>query len=427
MSGATPDRIAFETVEVQANTFQETLLGLEYTTGPGRPADLFSRACVEQYADLRLDRFGYLLAQVFEPNVLHEAALLAGLSYDSLADLSHRPTEPVERLAALVRDAADLPVTALVNTAAALISVSRFDPAECLLADAYARAATPRERFEASMLAFVVTNRRDDGADSPRQFDRMREAAETGEVPEDRVLDACSQAVVWYLKRKELPEAEYEWFHATGARLAETHDRLDPGAISSWYRALAMVPAAVGEAETTRRYMEYAREAAEDTMARRPRAYETHFLKTYHESSLKEHMYLTRDLDRAEEAGRALIALDPAWAPSYGELAEAYAAFGRPELAAELYEQAVAAGPPYVGHHMLRAAGCHRKAGAADRALALHRDLARLAPDDEQVLRDGLDLADGLGDDTSRHQFQAALERLGHDGTRGAGSQAGDR
>ncbi|MGW8702636.1 hypothetical protein ACWGOK_37940 [Streptomyces eurythermus] len=427
MSGAPLRKIAFETITVQTNTFQETMLGLEYTDGPDRPADLFSRACIEQYAELRLDRFGYLLAQVFEPNVLREATLLAGLSYDSLADLSHQPTAPVQRLAGLVRDAVDLPVTALVNTAAALISVSRFDPAERLLADAYARAATPRERFEAAMLGFVVTNRRDDGADSPRQFQRMRETAETGEVPEDRVLDACSQAVVWYLKRKELPEVEYEWFRDTGVRLAEARGRLDPGAISSWYRALAMVPAAVGEAETTRRYMEYAWEAAEDTMARRPRAYETHFLKTYYESSLKEHMYLTRDLARAEEAGRALIALDPAWAPSYGELAEVYAAFDRPEQAAELYEQAVKAGPPYVGYHMLRAARCHQKAGATDRALALHRDLARLAPDDEQVLRAGLDLADGLGDDTSRYHFQAALERLGHEVANGGGPQAGDR
>lgn len=411
----------------RTNAFQQTLLGLEYAPDPDRPADLFSRACVEEFSQMRLDRYGYLLAQVFEPNVLVEVALLAGLPYESLADLSHQPTEPIRRLADLVHHAADLPVTGVLNVATALISVSRFDPAASLLADAYVRAATPRERFEAAMLAFVVTNRRDDGVDSPRQFHRMRDAAETDQVPDDRVLDACSQAVVWYQKRKELPESEYQWFLNTGTRLATAADRLDPGAISSWYRALAMVPAAEGAAATTRRYMEYAREAAENTMARRPRAYETHFLKTYHESSLKEHMYLTRDLDKAEEAGQALIALDPSWAPSYGELAEAYVAFGRTEKAAHLYEQAVAAGPPYVGHHMLRAARCHQKAGNSTRALALHRDLSLLARDDEQVLRAGFDLAQDLGDTDARAHFEAALQRLGNEGARHPGMDGDDR
>ncbi|MET9730308.1 tetratricopeptide repeat protein [Streptomyces sp. NPDC006458] len=411
----------------QANAFQDTLLGLEFTPDPDRPADLFSRACAEEFAHMRLDRFGYLLAQVFEPNVLLEAALLTDLPYESVADLSHRPTESMTRLAELADQAADLPVVAVVNVASALISVSRFDIAARLLVDAYSRATTPREAFEAAMLSFVVTNRRDDGTDSPRQFHRMRTAAETREVPDNRVLDACSQAVVWYLKRKELPESEYRWFLDTGTRLAEARDRLDPGAVSSWYRALAMVPAAEGSAATTRRYMEYAREAAEDTMARRPRAYETHFLKTYHESSLKEHMYLTRDLDRAEEAGRALIALDPSWAPSYGELAEAYVVFGRTEQAAELYEQAVAAGPPYVGHHMLRAARCHQRAGNTHRALTLHRDLSHLAPHDEDVLRTGLDLARDLADGDSRAHFEAALERIKTGSARHRGMDGEDR
>lgn len=37
----------------------------------------------------------------------------------------------------------------------------------------------------------------------------MRAAIQTGRVPPDRALDACAQAVVWYLKRKEPIEADY--------------------------------------------------------------------------------------------------------------------------------------------------------------------------------------------------------------------------
>jgi hypothetical protein len=395
----------------QNNPFRQTLLGLEYTTSPGRPADLFSQACVEQFQELGLDRFGYLFAQVFEPNVLREIALLADVPYTSLADLTHSPTPAVHRLAELVDHAGELTVVGLVNVAAALISISRFDLADRMLASAFSRVGDPLEAFEAAMLRFVIANRRDEGSGSAEAFGRMRTAIGTGRVPGDRVMDACAQAVVWYLKRKELPAAEYEWFLARGTALAARPERLDPGSISSWYRALAMVPAAEGEVAQTRQYMEYAQDAAQDSFTRRPRAYELHFMKTYHESSLKEHMYLTRDPDRAEESGRALIALDPAWAPSYGELAEAYLRFGRVQSATELYERAVELGPPHVGHHLLQAARCQEKAGDHERAVEHYLTLSHLVPDDEGVLRAGREASLRVSAAPAAH-FEDALERL---------------
>ncbi|MFD6531210.1 tetratricopeptide repeat protein [Streptomyces sp. NPDC060184] len=392
------------------NTFQETLLGLEYTPRP-EGADLFSRACVEQYQEYRPDRFGYVFAQVFEPNTLTEVALLEGVSPEAAADLSHRPTASMTALAEHVEGRADLPVVTLVNLAAALISVSRFDAARLVLADAEARARTPEEVFETAMLAFVVANRRDDGAGSPPAFARMRQAVETGRLVPHRALDACAQAVVWYLKRQELPEADYRWFLNTGLELVRDHPDMPSGGVSSWYRALAMLPAAEGDAAATRRYMESAREAADETYTRSPRAYELHLLKTYYESSVKEHMYVTRDLDRAVEAGRALIALDPVWSPSYGELGDVMARFGKPEAAARLYEKAVSLGAPYYGHHLLRAARMREKATQSEQALGHYEALARLAPDSAPLLEDGLRLARSVGHG-SRAYFEDALARL---------------
>ncbi|GAA2740236.1 MULTISPECIES: tetratricopeptide repeat protein [Kitasatospora] len=397
----------------RSNTFSETMLGLQYATTPDRPADLFSQACVEQYEQADPRFFGYLFAQVFEPNVLHEVALLEGVPYSSLRELGHRPTPAMARLAESAGNAADLPVVGLVNVAAALISVSRFDLAVDLLGQAERRAGEPRERFEIAMLEFIVANRRDDGTGSPRAFLGMRRAIETGAVPADRAIDACTQAVVWFMKRRELPEAEFAWYLETGKALAAAPAALDPASLSSWYRGLAMVPAAEGSVAETRRYMRYAQEAADETYSRRPRAYELHFMKTYHESTMKEHMYLTGDRDGAEEAGHALIALDPVWSVSHGELAEAYVRFGRIREAAESYERAVAAGPPYVGHHLLHAARCHEKLGNRDRALEHYLALSELARDDESVLRAGLDLAQD-GPATSRTHFERALARLGN-------------
>jgi hypothetical protein len=65
-----------------------------------------------------------------------------------------------------------------------------------------------------------------------------------------------------------------------------------------------------------------------------------------------------------------LIDLDQVWAPSYGELADAHRHFGHVAEAAELYAQAASLGPPYVGHHLLRAASCAEEAGQPELALS---------------------------------------------------------
>ncbi|MGW5652117.1 hypothetical protein [Streptomyces humi] len=391
------------------NAFQETMLGLTFS--PLQKSDLFSRACVEQYQTADLSRHAYRFAQVFEPDVLREVALLDGIAYDRLAELRHRPSEATARLGELADGAADLSVVAAVNVAAALISVSRFGPAARILDRTEPRATTPRDSFEVGMLRFVVANRRDDGPAVSRAFHAMRRAVESGTLPADRTLDACAQAVVWYMKRRDLPTADFLWYVAAGRELARHPRDLGAGSLSAWYRALAMVPAARGRARLTRRYMEFTREAAAHSLAGRPRAYEAHFLKTYHESTLKEHMYVTRDPDRAEEAGLDLIALDPAWSPSYGELADAHAHFGRLADAAALYEKAVATGPPYYGHHLLRAARARERLGDDVRALEHYGRLADLVPGDESVLRQGLAVARRVGDPAA-DRFRSLLDRL---------------
>jgi len=393
------------------NSFQETLLGLEYAEPADQPADLFSQACVEQYRDVEAERFGYLFAQVFEPGVLQEVCLLEGVSYSDVENLEVLPTASLQRLAEAARAADQLSLPGQVNVAAALISISRFGPAHRVLMGARRRASSARDVFEVAMLEFVIANRQDDVAVSQSAFVRMRAAIETKKLPPDRVLDACAQAVVWHLKRQEISVEDYAWFTDTGRAVADRSNTVDPGALSSWYRAIAMVPAAKGEADLTRQYMDHARTTAEQTFALRPRAYELHFLKTYHESSMKEHMFLTRDLSKAEESGRALIALDPAWAPSYGELGDAFYKFGEPTKAAELYEEAVRAGPPYVGHHLLSAANARRKAGHGETAVAHYLAIARLATVREQVLSEGLALAEELGEPSAAFLADALTAR----------------
>ncbi|WP_326782478.1 hypothetical protein OG481_31510 [Streptomyces longwoodensis] len=402
---------AHQPADFNRNAFHTTLLGLEYTESGQQPADIFSRACVESFQSSDWTRFGYRFTQVFEDAVLQETAILEGVPYDDLAGLRHRPTQAMRRLGDALDNRMDLSFVERLNLASALTSVTRLDLADTVLTEAMPLARSNRERFEAAWLAFILANRRDDGARSAAAFAAMREAIGSGDVPTGRALDACTQAVVWYLKRKDVTEDDFAWSVKVGNALAGRAGIRDASTVSAWYRGLAMLPAARGMSGKTRSYMESARVAAEESVKRSSQAYELNLIKTYHESSLKEHMYVTKDVDAAIAAGQALIELDPAWSISYGELAEAHLRFGHPRQAAELYDKAVASGPPYVGHHLLQAATCWEKADTPQAALTRYEYLAALTPKNAEVLTRGLDCARRLSH-SSLDTFTQALERL---------------
>lgn len=389
---------------VTRNAFRDTMVGLAYDAGAYSP-DIFSRACVESFEQCEWEQFGYSFTQVFEPAVLYEIALLDDVPLTRLTRLEDPGTPAMTWLRGMIDDAGARTVVELINLASCLVTISRFDLVRDILATLAERRTTPREDFEVGWLEFMVANRCDNGAGSGAAFERMRAAVVARAVPASRALDASTQAVVWYVKRKELPAASYEWWKVLGASLAESSSRVDPGAVSSWYRGVAMVPAAEGDAATTRDYMERARAAAEPG-AGSGGAAELNAIKTYHESSIKEHMYVRRDLAAAEESGKALIELDPAWSVSYGELAEVHVRAGQPLRAAELYEQAAATGPPYVAYHLLKAAACREKGDDLATALAHYEELAEFAPRSKQVLSGGLALAKRLA-----HPSTAAFER----------------
>lgn len=397
------------------NAFCDTMVGLWHDP-LDYPLDIFSRACVESFQQNRWDQFGYSFTQVFEPSVLREIALIVGVPLGQLARLEQPSSPATSWLRFMVDRLADRTVVEMVNLASCLITISRFDLVRDVLAAVAARRTTPRENFEVGWLEFLVANRCAGGAGSPAAFDRMRAAVVARAVPSSRALDASTQAVVWYVKRRELPAASYEWWKGLGASLAESSAKIDAGSLSSWYRGVAMVPAAEGDAVATRNYMKRAQAAAEsgsDPGGERGAA-GLNAIKTYHESAIKEHMYVRRDIAAAEEAARALIELDPAWSISYGELAEVHVLAKRPEQASELYEQAAVTGPPYVAYHLLKAAVCREQVDDLTTALDHYEELAAFAPGSRQVLSGGLALARRLAH-PSMAAFERGLAQLEHD------------
>ncbi len=396
------------TQSIARNAFQHTLAVFSGAPNPAK-ADLFSRAAVEVYEAKIWDDWGYRFTQIFEPGILQEVAILEGISHDDLRRLKHRPSPALSWLGARADAPTELSFVEKINVASALVSISRFDAAASIVDIAACDAVSPRDRFELGWVEFLISNRCDDGAHSPEAFQRMRLAIEDGGISPSRVLDVCAQGVVWHVKRREVSDADYAWCLRTGATIAAERGAADPGAISSWYRGVAMVPAASGDAAQTRDYMRRAEEAALQTYASRPSAFELNALKTYHESAIKEHMYVTKDIERALAAGKDLVALDPNWPPSYGEVADAYRSFGRLEQAAELYELAARMGPPYVGHHLLQAGRCRAQTQAPDQALAHYETLSAMAPDYAPVRAEGARVAERASE-ASRRRYLETVE-----------------
>jgi tetratricopeptide (TPR) repeat protein len=370
-------------------------------------ADLFSRTCVEQYDGRPTDAYGYMFAQVFEASVLNEIATLEGCSHSALERLEIGSGVRIERLRIDTSASSSKTPVQAVNIAAALISISRFKLAERVLSAIDRDKCNDRDLFEIAMLEFVINNRLANTNGMQKAFRQMRRVIETVRLPPNRVIDAATQAVVWHIKSAVIDKATFEWFFALGRCLVS--DGVEAGSESSWYRAIAMIPASRGDMPSTRKLMLCARQAAEKTLNARPRVYELHFLKTYHESALKEHMYITSDKDAALAEADALIALDPYWSASYGEKAEIYQKFGDSEAAAICFERAGRCGPPYVGHHFFCAAQAWECLGAAEKALLIYEDLLSLDETNPSVVVAGLRLARKLCD-RSCGRFEAAYD-----------------
>jgi tetratricopeptide (TPR) repeat protein len=355
-------------MEIERNAFYHMLSSMRIVDG--LPMDLYSRATIEEICGHSFGHYGFRLSQVFEPAVLREVAWLGAGSPGEPATFDPAPDSPARFLCERLERLPELPCVEQVNLASALVALSRFAMAERVLDAAAGTSETVRDRFEVETLRFVIENRLGRTEAMTRCYGALRGLIESGQVPDIRALDAAAQAVVWQMKKGFLPDAEWGFFLALGHRLAASSE-IGGGSRSSWHRAVAMIPAREKDSRGTSREMDCARAAAEETPRTNEFAYERHFMKTYHESALKQHMYVTGDETLAQEAGRALIQLDPAWPLSYAELAEAQLHFGHVYSAARLFEKAGLMGPPYAAMNLYRAADAYRRAGDQANAQAI--------------------------------------------------------
>jgi tetratricopeptide (TPR) repeat protein len=233
----------------------------------------------------------------------------------------------------------------------------------------------PDQRVTYHLTRFAIHNRLEITASHQDDFTALKALMQAHRLSPARVLDVCSQAIVWKLKGNAIDDELNQWFIGTGEmaarQIASSDAPVDLVSLSSFYRGLAMVPAARGDAATTRQYMLLAEDYANAVIrgekgssipAREAR-------KTVYESKLKEMLYVARDVDSARRVAEELIAYDPHWSISYHEAAEVEVTDRQWQRALQHFQQAYTIGFPRLTYSQYMIGACHQQLGNFDQAL----------------------------------------------------------
>lgn len=191
-----------------------------------------------------------------------------------------------------------------------------------------------------------------------------------------QVIEVSCQTTVWFHKTAEIEKGVYEWFFKKSNDIVRNpRSQIPDGIKSSWYRAVAMIPSEKGNPDATRKLMGRAKDYARKANAEISNPYLLNELKTYYESSVKEHLYVSKDYEKAEAAGLALLKLDPAWSPNWAEVAQVYMARKHYDMGRQLLNKAIQLGPPYLIYYHYLLAECECQLGDVDSGLQRYRHI----------------------------------------------------
>ncbi|PHX44337.1 hypothetical protein AO263_30320 [Pseudomonas sp. NZIPFR-PS5] len=331
------------------NSFSDMMLGVRLPDAQDKSESIFNRACSWAYSSANFDDPGYKYIQIFEPGVVKEIQALAKLTPEVSLTL-HSQERNKSHLATLDWLAGNLKYASSVqrlNLATAYASFGQIHQAAEIL-----RTMTLMRRvdggdleFEFLMLKFVIHNRLQDCASSSESMQQLFSMAKSGRMTASQIVEVCCQATVWFHKTAEVDRTIYEWFFVKSKTLLTAEGSAIPeGMKSSWYRAVAMIPSRGKNDQGTRTLMNHAKTFALQANATSNNPYSLNELKTYFESTIKEHLYGSKDYEKAEAAALSLLKLDPHWSPNWAEAAQVYMTTGQYNTAEKLIKKAIALG-----------------------------------------------------------------------------------
>ncbi len=335
----------------------------------------WSRSVCAGLAEQNFDEVPYRVPQLLEPSTLVEVAQRHAISVNELEFFSYGMDGPVAKLKWLADLREWAPPVQKLSLAQSLAASCRYRFANQVLAEVPYDALYPDQRVTYHLARFAIQNRLEMQSSHQDDFTALKALMQAHRLSPARVLDVCSQAIVWKIKGNAIDDELNRWFIGTGEaavkQIASSATPADLVSLSSFYRGLAMVPAARGDVATTRQYMLLAEEYAEAVLrgerggsieAREAR-------KTVYESKLKEMLYVARDVESARRVADELLAYDPDWSISYHEAGEVEVVDRQWQRALQRFQKAYDIGFPRVTYSQYMIGACHQQLGNFDQAL----------------------------------------------------------
>jgi hypothetical protein len=330
---------------------------------------IWSRAICLALTNHNFDMNGYLITQAMESSFLKEVADISRIPYVDVANFNYECEGSGNALQWLLSMKAYLPDIQKLNLVRALITTARYHLAQDILSMVNSEKLQPEQKITYFITLFIIRNRLVSGSDCSDLFGRIKQIIEDKNISEENILEAASLAIVWHLKTNTIDIQTYEWFKQCGESLSgkiiERNTFKTKLALSSFYRAYAMIPAAIRDITKTRDLMLKSQHFAntlepknelEAVLAETAK-------KTVLESSIKEMMYVSQQWCAAEEYALELVAFDPNWSVNYQELADVYLKQNKYSKALEQYQKAKQIGLPRVAFNEYMIGVCHEHLG----------------------------------------------------------------
>ncbi|WP_448511804.1 tetratricopeptide repeat protein [Photorhabdus laumondii] len=377
---------------------------------------IWSKATCLALTHHNFDMNGYVITQALEPSFLKEVSDTVNIPYMMVENFTYPCKSPSDALQWLLSMKPYLPDIQKLNLARALITTGRYRLAQEILTEINSQKLYPEQQMTYLITRFIADNRLGIYANNTHLFENIRAIIETEKISEESILEVTSLAIVWYLKTKAIDPVTYEWFETCGKCVVECILEREAFkaklALSSFYRAYAMVPAATGDSSATRVLMLKAQHFAESLEPQNDleEALAATAKKTVLESSIKEMLYVSQDFDAAEQYGLELISLDPHWSINYQELAEVYIKKSEYEKALEQYKNAKHVGLPRATLTEYMIGVCHAYLGDAVAAVDAFKRVLQTDVTNISAGLSGYKVA-SKNDLSSKEYFRDFLER----------------
>lgn len=335
----------------------------------------WSKSVCAGFAQQNFDEVPFRVPQLLEPSALSEVAQQHAIGVDELEFFSYEIEGPAVKLKWLIDMQKWAPPVQKLSLAQCLASSCRYRFAKKILAQIPYAALYPDQRVTYQLTHFAIHNRLEIKTSHQEEFIALKALLQEHQITPARVLDVCSQAIVWKIKGNIIDNELSQWFIATGERTAKkiaTSNELDELiSLSSYYRGLAMIPAAKGDITATRHYMILAENFAEAALSNKKSTNIAgrEVRKTVYESKLKEMLYVAHDIESARCVAAQLLAYDPDWSISYHEAGEIEVIDRQWQRALELYQMAYNIGFPRLTFSQYMVGACHQQLGQFELAL----------------------------------------------------------